>query len=57
MLVLEAVDPNQISEVVLLLYLFTHPDVLIVQTSDINKLLEKMYCFTEKFNRMQCSNS
>ena len=42
-------DPNKDEirhNVEVLIYLMTHLDVKIVQSGDMNKLLDKTYCFT-----------
>ena len=46
-------DPNQDEirhNVEVLIYLMTHLDVKLVQSGDMNRFLEKMYCFTPAFN-------
>ena len=37
----------------MLIYVFTHEDVLLVQSGDMHKLISKMYCFTPRFNKNQ----
>ena len=47
-------DPNQDEtrhNVEVLIYLMTHPDVKLVHSGDMNKFLEKTYCFTPQFNQ------